>query len=176
LEQLLQWVERSWPYLVPWLLFVAALVAALRNAYAAERDRQALKQITLEREKLSLEIHRLRNSPEVVADRCAIYERLRRLISEILRDVNVTREHIAELHASRHDCEFRFPDEITQGIQALIENAVQLHVTREIMGGNGRSLSEEKWRSVCDREHRNLEAIISYEKTIVDTFRPHLSP
>ena len=51
------WRE-SWGYIVLGGGFLGAAIIAIRNTYTAERDRQALKQSSLEREKLVLEIAR----------------------------------------------------------------------------------------------------------------------
>jgi len=47
--------------------------------------RQALKQVELKREKLALEVEHLKNRPEIVKERRAIYDRLESTVREITR-------------------------------------------------------------------------------------------
>jgi hypothetical protein len=174
-RDVIAWLERAWPYLVPWLAFLATLTLALRNGYAAERDRRALAQAGLEKEKLELEIARLRNSPEVVSDRRAIYDRLRRLVREITNPADVTIAQIAELHEIRHECEFRYPPEVVAGVAQFIRDAVELHTTNEIMRhGQYREVPSEEWGRLTERHHRALLAVVAFEENLVEMFRAHL--
>jgi hypothetical protein len=105
----LNWFQQSWALIVSWAATLAAIIVAIRAIYAAERDRKALEQVDLEREKLTLEVKRLRNSPELVADRRAVYERLRKVLAEIIGPGAVTLDQVSALHEISHDTEFRYP-------------------------------------------------------------------
>jgi hypothetical protein len=73
----MDWRRDMWGYLVAGGAVPASAVAVLRATLAAERDRQAVQRATLETEKLTLEVARLRNSPEIVTERRQLYDRLR---------------------------------------------------------------------------------------------------
>jgi hypothetical protein len=68
----MDWLKESWGYLVLSAGVVGAAFRLIQTTYAAQRDREALKNSQLEREKLLLEVGRLRNDPKVVEDRRAI--------------------------------------------------------------------------------------------------------
>src|SRR6266545_3257995 len=129
----MEWFEESWGYIVLGAGFVTTALGWLRSAYAAERDRQALRNAELERQKLALEVGKLKNDPQVVTDRRAIYERLRLIVGEITRDAAVTRQHIYDLHEVRHDAEFRFPPDVVKSIRDFLHAAVGLHVSGAVL-------------------------------------------
>jgi len=168
-------LKESWGYVVLGAGFVTTALGWLRAAYAAERDRQALKNAQLEREKLALEVGRLRNDPQVVDDRRAIYERLRLIVAEITRDAAVTNKHIYELHEVRHDAEFRFPPDVASSIMDFLHAAVGLHVTGAVIKAGPGRWSTEEWQNHIQTDHDALMAIVAFEQKMVDIFRPHLS-
>lgn len=174
LDQMLDWLSKSWSYVASWLITVAALGAALKNWYAAELTRRELDRAGLEKQKLELEVQRLRNSPEVVADRRAIYERLRKLVGEVLGPLDATLDHIRELHNIRHDCEFRFPDEIVDAVGRLIGAVVDLHVTRDVMR-EIRGQGDSDWAATLERNHQAVDAVTSFAEGMVQLFKPYLS-
>jgi hypothetical protein len=171
----MDWLKASWAYIVFGAVCVGAVIKSVRAAYAAERDRAALKNSELEREKLTLEVARLRNSPEVVADRRVIYDRLRLLISEITRDADATIVHIRNLHEVAHDSEFRFPPEVVERIRTLIESAIELHVSNLRYQRGLRALSAEDLGRLGDENANALKDIVDFEGGLVPLFRPHLS-
>lgn len=171
----MEWLKESWPYLVSWGGFVAASIVAIRGLYAAERDRQALRQAGLEREKLALEIARLRNSPEIVAERRAIYDRLRGVVSAITRDAAVSIDQIGTLHEIRHDAECRFSRDIVDSMRVLINAVVALHVAGEALRRGPNQMSADNWERQVARDHDALVKISQFESSMVDLFRPHLS-
>jgi len=158
-------------------LFLAAGIAAMRNIYAAQRDRKLLERTEIEKEKLELEVESLRNSPEVVKDRRDIYESLRAVLGEMIASGNATNEQIARIHQIRHDATFRYPGDIVTAIDKLLRNAVDLHMTRMMMKSPGATTSsnDEEWRALVQQDHDAWDAIGSYVEAMTETFKPHLS-
>lgn len=171
---MVDWIQRSWPLLLPWLLFVFALAAALRNAFAAEKDRRALKRADMEQAKLRLEIARLRNDPELVADRRAIYGKLRGVLAEIVREAKVMQEQVSDLHEIRHDSIFRFPEEVPEEIRGLIHAAVRVHIDEKKMQNPGDHTAQE-WKELVDRESSAFQGLVSYHSAKPERYKPLLS-
>ncbi len=175
-ESAVSWVVEAWPYALGWLAFLGALIIAIKNTYSAERDRQALKSSELEREKLSLEVQRLKNDPEIVADRRSIYESLRGLLGEVFREAATTRGHISKLHHIRHDAVFRFPDEIVTALDGLISDLVDLHISGEKMRAyHDGHKTEAEYHQASDENNQALRRVIAFNEGLVDMFKPHLS-
>ena len=171
----MEWFKESWGYYVLILGLVVTGFKLIQTTYAAQRDRQALANSELEREKLKLEVRKLRNDPNVVEERRAIYERLRFIVAQITRDAAVTRKHINDLHDVRHDAEFRFPPEVVKAIKDFLHAAVGLHVTGAILSaGPGRAGTEE-WQKHVQDNSDSLMKIAAFEQQMVSIFRPHLS-
>ncbi len=171
----MEWLKESWGYLVSWGATLAAVLYAVRVVYAAERDRRALKQVDLEREKLSLEVARLHKDPTIVADRRAIYDRLRGIVAAITKDADVSVSQIAVLHEIRHDAEYRFPGMIVASIRALIDAVVALHVSGTVLKEGPARLSSEDWQKHVTGNDAALREITEFEQGLVDMFRPYLS-
>jgi len=171
----MEWDKESWGYLVLVLGLVAAGFRLLQTTYAAERDRRALANSELERDKLALEVRRLRNDPQIVADRRAIYERLRLIVGEITRDAAVTRKHIYDLHEVRHDAEFRFSSDVLNPIRDLIHAAVGLHVSGAVLAAGPGRAGTHDWEKHVKDNHDSLTAIAAFESNMVAIFRSDLS-
>ena len=171
----MEWLKESWGYIVLGAGVVGAAFRLIQTTYAAQRDRQALKNSQLEREKLALEVGRLRNDPQVVEGRRAIYERLRLIVAEITRDAVVTNKHIYDLHEVRHDAQFRFPTDVVTSITEFLHAAVSVHVTGAVIRAGPGRWSTEAWQKHVQDEHEALMAILAFEQKMVDIFRPHLS-
>ena len=168
-------LKESWGYLVLAVGWLGTALKLRQTWYSASRDREALKNAELEREKLALEVRRLRNDPQVVEDRRAVYERLRRIVSEITRDGAVTNQHIYDLHEGRHDAEFRFPSDVVDAIKGFIHAAVGLHVTGAVIKAGPGRWSNEEWQKYVQDDHDAATAILAFEQRMVDIFRLHLS-
>ena len=168
------WFAQSWSYIVPWAACLAAVIIAVRSAYAAERDRTALRDANLQREKLLLEIERLRNSPEVVAERRAIYDRLRGALGAIIGAGDVSTTQVGLIYEVLHDSRFRFPPEITDFIATVAESVMALYRT-------GRSLeyrspsNSEKWTAVAKENSDAMQRILTFQTGLAERFRPYLS-
>ena len=171
----MEWLNESWGYVALGAGFVTTALGWLRQAYAAERDRQALRNVELERQKLGLEVGRLKNDPQVVADRRAIYERLRIIVGEITRDAAVTVKHIYDLHEVRHDAEFRFQPDVLNSIKDFLHAAVGLHVSGAVLAAGPGSAGTEDWKRRVQDNHDCLMKIAAFEHNMVGIFRPHLS-
>jgi hypothetical protein len=159
----LEFLREKW--VIGWLGCVISTVTAI----------QVLRRAKLEKVKLELEVKQLRNSPEDVADRREIYERLRGVLRDITRDASATLEQIAELHSIRLDSAFRFPDEIAEGLRVLIGHVVGLNVDRKVTDAKRNRVSDAEWRDIVEREHGALTAVAQYEEQLVGTFKPYLS-
>ncbi len=175
MAQVADWIKLSLPWLIPWLLFMAALIAAIRNLIAAERGRRDLQQVSLEKEKLELEVARLRRDPELIADRRAIYERLRAVMFGIIGPADVTRDQIGELHDIRHASLFRFPKEVPREIEELISAAITIHVNKEVMEHQRNRVPDAEWKELVDKETSALKTISSYLESMAERFMPLLS-
>lgn len=171
----MEWWRESWGYVLLGGGFLGAVIIAIRNTYAAERDRQALRQSSLEREKLVLEIARLRNSPEIVHERRAIYDKLREVLGEVMRSAVVELPHIGSLHQVAHDSEYRFPPEIVAPIRSLITAAVGLHVSGEFMKRGANRMNDGEWRKLVEDNHNALMELVAFQQGMIELFRPHLS-
>jgi hypothetical protein len=169
----MEWLK--WGYLVVGAGWVGTALKWRQAWYSARRDRLALKNAELEREKLTLEVGRLRNDPQVVADRRAIYERLRLIVAEITRDAAVTNKHIYDLHEVRHDAEFRFPPDVVGSIKEFLHAAVGLHVTGAVLKAGPGRWSTEEWQKHVQANHDALMTIAAFEQQMVSIFRPYLS-
>jgi hypothetical protein len=159
----LEFLRESW--VIGWLGFLVSGVALIPALWRAK----------LEKEKLELEIRQLRNSPEIVGDRRAIYERLREVVHAITRDANATIKHVQELHSICHDGAFRFSEEILEGLELLIGHVVALHVGRQVMDGSRSRVTGVEWNDIVEKQHAALTAIAEYEKRLVEIFKPYLS-
>jgi len=170
-----EWFNASWTLFGVILAFIGTLAALIQKTFSAERDRQALKNVELERQKLELEVKKLRNEPSVVADRRAIYERLRNIVAEITRDAAATRQHIFDLHEVRHDAEFRFPPDIVNSIRDFLHAVVGLHVSGAVLAAGPGRAGTEDWGKHVQDNHDALTQIATFEQDMVAIFRPHLS-
>lgn len=170
----MEWWRESLGYIVLGGGFLGAAIIAIRNTYAAERDRQALKQSSLEREKLVLEIARLRNSPEIVGDRRAIYDKLRDLLGEVMGSAAADLSHVSTLHQIAHDSEYRYPPQIVAAIRSLIKPLVSLHISGERLKG-GNQVNDAARRKLFDDNHNALMEIGAFQKGMIDLFRSHIS-
>lgn len=171
----MNWLVKSWSYLVSWGGFLGAAIVAIRAVYAAERDRRALNNSELEREKLSLEVARLRNSPEVVADRRVIYDKLREVLFAIVQTGTVELDQIKSLHAIRHDSEFRFPPPIVESVRGLINFAVEMHISWQTLQRGAHQVSNEVWQTTVNKNSIALLGIVEFQQGMADRFRPFLS-
>src|SRR6266699_1702217 len=158
------WLKESWGYLLLIVGLIATGFKLLQTTYAAERDRLALKNAELEREKLALEVGRLRNDPKVVEDRRAIYERLRVIMAEITRDGAATRTQINDLHGVWHDAEFRFPPDVIASIKGFIDADVGLHVTGIVIKDGPGRCTPEDWSKYVQNNHDASMAILAFDE------------
>lgn len=143
------------------------MIKTVQATLAAERDRLAvrnaglekekleleirrLSHVDLERQKLELEVARLRNSPEVVADRRAIYDRLRATLQAITREAAVQVPQLNEVHQIRHDSEFRFPTEIVDALGELTNDCVTLYVTNKGLARGPSRQPTAVWDSLAE--------------------------
>jgi len=171
----MDWLKETWGYLVLGGGFLATSIVAIRAVYAAERDRKALQLARLEREKLELEVARLRNSPEVVADRRAIYEKLRKVLNEIIREAYVGMAELATLHEIKHESEYRYPPEIVAKIGELIESAVMLFWSKKELQRGPHQVGAEQWPNLVNSNSNALLEIVGFRERMIDLFRPHLT-
>ena len=169
----MDWFKASWALVGVILALIGTLVALIQKTLSAERDRQALKNVGLERQKLVLEVEQLKNRPEVVKDRREIYDRLRRTVREITRDGKVSIEQVSALHDVRHDAEYRFPADIVERILTLIHAVVNFDVTNRVLEYSTVLTAEGRKKQV-DINHEAATAILKFETEMVDIFRPHL--
>ena len=171
----MDWLTESWGYVVLGGGFLAAVIVAVRATYAAERDRRALQLADLEREKLVLEVARLRNSPEVVADRRAIYEKLRTVLNEIIREGSVVRTELTTLHELKHESEYRYPPEIVAEIGELIGFAVMLLWSKKELERGPHQVGADQWPNLVNSNSNALLEILGFRERMIDLFRPHLT-
>jgi hypothetical protein len=170
----MDWLKQSWGYLVLGGGLLATAIVAVRAVYAAERDRKALEVAHLEREKLELEVARLRNSPEVVADRRAIYDKLRQLVHEIIRDASVDISELAALHELKHESEYRYPTEVVAAMGTLIQSAVMLLWSNKELQLGPHQVGAAEWPNVVKSNSDALLDVLAFEQSMVDRFRPYL--
>jgi len=166
----MEWMKHL---LTSWAITLVAVTQAVRATYAAERDRQALKQVELKREKLALEVEHLKNRPEIVKERRAIYDRLESAVREITRAGKVSTDQINVLHRVRLDAEFRFPADVVERIVSLIHAAVDFDVTNRVLEYSG-ILTPEGRKKQVEINREAATAILKFETDLVDIFRPHL--
>ncbi len=159
----MEWAKESW-----------ALISSWATAYSAERDRRALQQAALEREKLKLEVARLKNDPTIVSDRRAIYDRLRRMVGEITRDAKVSIKQIYDLHEVIHDAEFRFTGDVVDSVKGFLHAAVELQVAGARLEDGPKSMTKEQWERQVQADHDALSKVAAFEQDMVGIFRPHL--
>jgi hypothetical protein len=169
----MEWFKESWGYLVLILGLVVTGFKLIQTTYAAQRDRQALANSELEREKLALEVEHLKNRPEIVKERRAIYDRLDSTVREITRDAKVSMDQINALHRVRLDAEFRFPADVVERIVSLIHATVDFDVTNRVLEYSG-ILTPEGRKKQVEINHVAATAILKFETDLVDIFRPHL--
>jgi hypothetical protein len=191
-----EWLEQAWVGISGWLLFVFALAKAIQATYAAERDRKALasakaereklgleidhirrtlESADLQREKLALEVQLLKNSPEVVADRRAIYDRLRELIVRILETAAPTLEQVRAMYAVVHDSEFAFPRELSSKLVVLNRAVFELYWSNKMLTQPPRGTSEPQRQLFIADNHGALNDVIAFQTDMVETFRPYLN-
>jgi hypothetical protein len=175
MENMLGFFERSWSWVVPCLAFIGLLAALIRNVYAAERDRQALKELATEREKLRLEIAMLKNSPEARKERRAIYDRLRSLLSEVISNNDVSRDHFFQLGSVRHDSEFGFPPETLTAVSLLAGDFNAIYVARAKMSLGQSLLGQEQWDKFVDSEAQALISVDTFFVGMPTMFKPFLA-
>jgi hypothetical protein len=170
----MDWLKESWGYLVLGGGLLATAIVAVRAVYGAERDRKALQVAHLEREKLELEVARLRNSPDVVKERRAIYDKLRQVVHEIMREASVDMVQLAALHELRHDSEYRYPPEIVTAIGKLIVSAVTLHWSDKQIRRGPEQMGANNWEMTVKSNSTALLDIVAFNESNVDRFRPYL--
>jgi hypothetical protein len=171
----MDWLSQSWGYLVAGGAVVASVITVIATTLAAERDRQALKSTKLEYEKLELEVARLRNSPEAVSDRRAIYNRLRQIVGELTGEAKVLPTHIPGLHEIWHDASFRFPEPVLTAIRDLIAVVAKFHVAGRILERGPGRMSDSEWAAAVDEDHQALNGIVAFERSMIALFQPYLS-
>jgi hypothetical protein len=152
-------------WVIGWLGLLVSAITAITVLWRAK----------LEKEKLALEVKLLRNSPEVVADRRKIYERLRDVLQEITQDASVSKEQIEDLHSISHDSALRFPVEITEGVKVLIKQVVELYGYQKAMDAMRGRVPDTEWHDIVEKEHRAIMAVALYKQQMLETFKPHLS-
>ena len=127
------WIQTALPWLIAFAVGVGWLVNYLHKVHELGDLREKLRRSDLEREKLRLEVEQMRFKPESLPARRAVYDNLRKVVSDITRDATATSEHLQILHRMRHEAEFLFEDTIVQHIREMIENAVKLHVSGDML-------------------------------------------
>jgi len=167
--------KQSWTYLASWGVTLGAIIVAMRQTFAAERDREALKNVNLEREKLELEVNRLRNSPEAVKDRRELYDKLRQLVQIIGRRGSTSYEEISALQELKHDSAYRFPAHIADSIQNLIEEAGTLLWSGDNMQRGREMVSYEEWEKLVKTNSNAKLEVVEFEHAMVDLFKPYLT-
>jgi glutamate synthase domain-containing protein 2 len=171
---LMEWLRQSWGYLVLAILFIGALFKAIQATFASERDRQALKNANLEREKLDLEVNRLRNSPEAVKDRREVYDKLRQQVQAITTRRTADISQIKALQQLKHDATYRFPHEVVEAIEEVIQSAGVICWSAHSLQPRQQMENYEKWEEVIKtNSDANLD-IVRFETTMVDLFKPYL--
>jgi hypothetical protein len=171
----MQWLRESWGYLTLFILLIGALFKAIQATLAAERDRQALKNANLERQKLELEVRALRNTPEAMRDRRKLYDDLRQVIQSVIATSNAEHDQIRRLQELKHDCEYRFPPDIVSAIQQLIETCGHLWMTGERLARGADATTYKLWEETVHQNSNYLRQVVEFEASMVDLFRPHLS-
>lgn len=171
----MDWLSRSWEYLAGGGAVLASVITAIAKTLSAERDRQALKSANLEYEKLELEVVRLRNTPETVADRRAIYNRLRQIVGQLTGEAKVLPNHIPALHEIWHDASFRFPEPVLSAIGDLIAAVAKFHVAGRILERGPGRMSDAEWAAAVDEDHEALTGIVAFERGMIALFQPYVS-
>ena len=189
-------MQSIWIGVTGWVAFVFALAKAIQATYAAERDRGALASVDaerrklaleikqledslssadLQREKLALEVHLLKNSSEVVADRRAIYERLRALLGEILETAAPTYEHAARMYQIQHDSEFAFPRELAERLKHLSKSVFDLFWSHRHLNERQAGMNDAQRQAVANDNHAALNEVVAFQLEMVEIFRAHLN-
>jgi hypothetical protein len=168
-------LTEKWPWLLPWLLFVAAFIAAVRNLYAAEKDRRALARSETEREKLELELFHLKNTPEARQARREIYDGLLALLQEVLPDAPVSQQHLFRLGNLAHEAEFCFPQNIRKDIWNVGSALNDIYVAQRKMELGHRMLGPANWEELVNREGAARMKIVEVRTNLTETFRQFLA-
>lgn len=168
-------LKESWGYLAPWGVALAAIIAAVRQTYAAERDREALKNANLEREKLALEVNRLRNSPEAVKDRRELYDKLRQQVQAITGSASAEASQIIALQELKHDSAYRFPSEVITALEQLIESVGTLCWTGHQLRKGSEGTTYERREKTIKTNSDALMQVVRFEQSMVDLFKPYLT-
>lgn len=155
-----------------WITEAGALTTAVVAVIALVTNRRRHRSET---EKLNLEIRRLHQSPEVVADRREVYDRLREVVHCITTEADATHDHISLLHKIRHDATLCFPDPILDGLRRLIGNVVSLHVTNKRQDWTRNRLDQSAWEKLCDQNDAALRGVVEYEQHMLDAYKAHLT-
>jgi hypothetical protein len=191
-----EWIQQAWVGVAGWLLFLAAVVKTIQSAYAAERDRNALASAKAEREKLdleirllresigaagiqreklSLEIELLRNSPEVIAERRAIYDRLRALLGQLLEEGSASYEQVKAMYAIWHDSEFAFPRDVANRLTVLNKAVFELYWSYRMLTQPPPGTTEGHRQIAIADNHAALNDVVAFQTDLVTIFRPHLN-
>ena len=169
------YIAETWPWLLPWLLFFVAFVAVLRNLYALEQSRRALKRSEAEREKLALEIANLKSPPDVRQARREIFERLKGLLQEVLPDTDLSSDHVFRLVAIGNDSSMWFPPEIRKQLSDLAVTLNGVYVAQRKMSLGPGLLGNEKWQELSEKEGALRIEIASFLTGMTDWFCPHIA-
>lgn len=164
-----------WSSVLPWLLFLVALIGAIQKAYSAERDRRALMQVELQRHKLELEVHALQNNPKLISERRTIYDQVRDIVNTIVASGNASNQQIHDLHACQHDAMFRYPNEITEKLESLMAMTVDLHRLNKLTEGGRDKRAPEEWKKIVDRESQAFSGVSTFLQEMPNLFRPYIS-
>ena len=190
------WMHSAWIGVTGWVAFVFAVAKAIQATYAAERDRAALASVDaerqklaleikllqeslsaadLQREKLALEVQLLKNSTEVVADRRAIYERLRELLREIHETAAPTYEQVVRMYQIQHDSEFAFPRALSERLKRLNKSVFDLWWSHRQLTERQAGMNEAQRQSVVTDNHAALNEVIAFQVDMVEAFRDYLN-
>ncbi len=159
----------AWDWVVNHWVQVSAFVALI---WKIQHDR-------LEKQKLRLEIVRLRNSPEIIAERRALYDQMRCTFNRTCQEGALNDEQVSLLNAVIHDSELCFPADVCNELKALRPSLISLNVygqSMEEMRSMPNLSRDPRWLDAV-KEIRNAKSQIwAFQGRMLELFRPHLTP
>lgn len=111
--------------------------------------------------------------PFVYPLRRSVYDGLRKFLGQVIIDLRVDMEMIAQLHKLREDSEFLFGPEVVTYIREWIKHAAGMKVAREIIDHPAPATTEyQGWLQV---HHEGSQYFANQFEQLIEMFRPYLT-
>jgi hypothetical protein len=169
------WLGQQWPLVVAIATNVSAIIFF---CYALRQERLKIANLGLEFKKLQLEVGRLQNSPEQIAERRVVYAQLRSCLEMILQQGSITWDQLVALNRSIHDAEFCLPMNVRSELSTVRAAMCSLHTYGRVMKemqSHPNLGQDSRWLEAVSRDHEAMTTLSAFHVRMPDIFRPYLT-